>query len=100
MQTINIANLLDKKFVGADDLRKELTDILNGLSNEGEVVITQHGQPKGVLMNIESYLQIEELYEQLADLDPKLIKRVNAAVADTKKHGGIPAKQVWKQLGI
>lgn len=100
MQTINVANILDKKFVGADDLRKELTNILSKLSKEGEVVITQHGQPKGVLMDIKSYLEIEELYEQLADLDPKLIKEVNSAVADTKKHGGIPAKQVWKQLGI
>lgn len=100
MQTINVTNILDKKFVGADDLRKELTNILSNLSKEGEVVITQHGQPKGVLMDIKSYLEIEELYEQLADLDPKLIKEVNAAVADTKKHGGIPAKQVWKQLGI
>ena len=51
-------------------------------------------------MDIKSYLEIEELHEQLADLDPKLIKEVNAAVADTKKHGGIPAEQVWKQLGI
>lgn len=100
MQIFNVASLLDKKFVGTDDLRKELTHILNRLSKEGEVVVTQHGQPKGVLMDIKSYLEIEELYEHLADLDPKLIKRVNAAVEDVKKHGGIPAKQVWKELGI
>ncbi len=100
MQTLNIADLLNRKFIGADDLRKELTNILNKLSKEGEVVITQHGQPKGVLMDIQSYLEIEELHEQLADLDPKLIKEVNAAVADTKKHGGIPAEEVWKELGI
>ncbi len=100
MHTINIRSVLDKKFVGADDLRHELTNILNNLPKEGEVIITQHGQPKGVLMDIKSYLEIEELYEQLADLDPKLIKRVNAAVEDVRKHGGIPAEKVWKELGI
>lgn len=100
MQTINLYSLLDKKFVGADDLRKRLSDILNKLPKEKEVVITQNGSPRGVLLDIGSYLEIEELYEQLADLDPKLIKEVNAAVADTKKYGGIPAEQVWKELGI
>lgn len=100
MQTINLANLLDKKFVGADDLRKELTNILDKLPKDGDIVITQYGQPRGILMDVKSYLEMEELYEQLADLNPKLIKRVNAAVEDTKKHGGIPAEQVWKQLGI
>lgn len=100
MQTINVADLLDKKFIGTDDLRKELTHILSRLSKEGEVIVTQHGQPKGVLMDVTSYLKYEELLEQLADSDPKLIKEVNASVAHTKKHGGIPAEQVWKELGI
>lgn len=100
MQNINLYTLLDKKFVGSDDLRKKLTNILNTLPKEKEVVITQNGKPKGVLLAIKSYLEIEELYEQIADLNPKLIKRVNEAVEDVRKHGGIPAKQVWKELGI
>ncbi|GEM_PF-2178459 len=97
---MQLSNILDKKFIGTDDLRRDLTDILNKLSKEREMVITQHGKPKGVLMDIKSYLEIEELYERLADLDPKLVKRVNAAVEDVRKHGGIPAEQVWKKLGI
>ena len=100
MQTINVANLLDKKFVGADDLRKELTKVLSRLSKDGEVIITQHGQPKGVLMDIATYLEYEELLEQIADSDPKLIKRINAAVEDVRKNGGIPAEKVWEELGI
>ena len=100
MQTINLYSLLDKKFIGADDLRKGLTDILSSLPKEKKVIITQHGQPRGVLLDINSYLEYEELLEQIADSDPKLIKRINAAVADVKKHGGIPAEDVWKQLGI
>ncbi|MBI2315248.1 type II toxin-antitoxin system prevent-host-death family antitoxin [Candidatus Daviesbacteria bacterium] len=100
MQTINLYSLLDKKFIGADDLRKQLTDILSKLPKEKEIVITQNGKPKGVLLDIKSYLEIEELYEQIADFDPKLIKKVNKAVEEIKKHGGIPAEKVWKQLGI
>lgn len=100
MQNINLFSLLDKKFVGADDLRKKLTSILSTLPKDREVIITQNGKPKGVLLDIKSFLEIEELYEQIADLNPKLIKRVNQAVADVKKHGGIPAEQVWKELGI
>lgn len=100
MQTLNLGYILQNKFIGIDDLRKGLSEILDKLPREKRLVITQHGQPKGVLMDIKSYLEIEELYEQLADLDPKLIKRVNAAVEDVRKHGGIPAEKVWEELGI
>ena len=98
MQTINISSLLDKKFVGADDLRKQLTSILTRLPKEGgELVITQHGTPQAVLMDVESYL---ELQEQLADTNPELIKEINAAVADVKTGHGIPAERVFKNLGL
>ncbi len=100
MQTLNVADLLDRKFIGADDLRKKLTNVLNRLSKEGEVVITQHGQPKGVLMGVAAYLKIQELEDEIADYDPKLVKNINAALADVKKHGGIPAEKVWEELGI
>lgn len=100
MQTIAVSDLLDKKFVGTDDLRKELTHILNRLSREGEVIVTQHGQPKGVLMDVATYLEREELFEKIADSDPKLIKEINTAIADVKTGNGIPAKKVWEQLGI
>lgn len=100
MQTINLYSLLDKKFVGSDDLRKKLTVILNKLPKEREVVITQNGKPKGVLLDIKSYLEIEELLEQIADSDPKLIKRVNEALADAKKGNTVDADEAFKQLGI
>lgn len=100
MQTLNLADILQNKFIGTDDLRKDLSAILSGLSKKKAIVITQHGQPRGVLIDIKSYLEYEEYLEQVADSDPKLIKRINAAVADVKKHGGIPAEQVWKELGI
>lgn len=100
MQAFNLYSLLDKKFIGSDDLRKQLTDILNKLPKEKEVVITQNGKPKGVLLDIETFLKIQELEDEIADYKPKLVKEINKALADVKKHGGIPAEKVWKELGI
>ncbi|OGE64929.1 hypothetical protein A3I48_00765 [Candidatus Daviesbacteria bacterium RIFCSPLOWO2_02_FULL_36_7] len=100
MQTLTLGNILQNKFIGTDYLRKSLSEILDKLPEEKKLVITQNGQPKGVLIDINSYLEYEELLEQIADSDPKLIKRINAALADVKKNGGIPAEEVFKQLGI
>ncbi|MBI2315244.1 type II toxin-antitoxin system Phd/YefM family antitoxin [Candidatus Daviesbacteria bacterium] len=100
MQTINLYSLLDKKFIGADDLRKQLTDILSKLPKEKEMVITQNGKPKGVLVDIETYIRIKELKDDLADYDPKFVKKLNKALADVKKHGGIPAEKIWEELDI
>lgn len=98
MQTLNLANILQKQFIGTDDLRKRLSEILDNLPKEGgELVITQHGTPQAVLMDLDSYL---ELQEQLADADPQLIQEINEAVADVKAGNGIPADQVFKKLGI
>lgn len=98
MQTLNLANILQKKFIGTDDLRKSLSDILDKLPSEGgELVITQHGTPQAVLMDLESYL---ELQEQIADADPGLIQEINKAVADVKAGNGVPAEKVFKDLGI
>ena len=98
MQTLNLANILQKRFIGTDDLRKILSDILDKLPREGgELVITQHGTPQAILMDLESYL---ELQEQMADADPELIQEINEAVADVKAGNGIPSEQVFKELGI
>lgn len=97
MQTFSTASLLTKRFVGVDSLRRQLTAILDKLPNEQGVVVTQHGKPQAVLLDLESYI---ELQEQLADSDLKLIKRVNAAVLDAKAGRGIPAEKVFQRLGI
>ena len=100
MQRVSLTNILQKKFIGADDLRRELTEVLARLPKEGEVVITQHGKPKGVLLAVDDYLALEELQEQIADSDPKLIKRVNKALAEVKAGKGIPAEEVFKKLSL
>lgn len=100
MQTYTVGQVLDKKFIGADELRRDLTNILNYISQSKEIVVTQHGKPKGVLVDIETYLRIQELIDDLADYEPKFVKKLNKTLASVKKHGGIPAEKVWEELGI
>ena len=61
---MQVANLLDKRFIGTDELRRNLTKILNNLSKTGDIVITQHGQPKAVLMDITTYQKIEQFIKR------------------------------------
>lgn len=100
MQTLNLSAILQSKFIGTDDLRKSLSAILNKLPEKKRLVITQHGQPKGALIDLDTLIKLEELEDELADYDPKFIKQMNRTLADVKKHGGIPAEKVWEELGI
>ena len=97
---MQLSNILDKQFIGADELRRDLTKILDKIPESSGVVVTQHGKPKVVMVNIETYLRIQELEDELADYDPKLVKRINAALIDAKKGNTIDADDAFKQLGI
>jgi prevent-host-death family protein len=97
MQIQNVKHLIKNKFIGTDDLRKDLSKILENL-DEGEIVVTQHGKPQAVLLDIEEYI---DLQEQLADANnPTLIKEINEAIEDVEKGHGIPAQKVFDELGI
>ncbi len=100
MQTLTLGNILQNKFIGTDYLRKSLSEILDKLPEEKRLVITQNGQPRGALIDLDTLIKLEELEDEFADYNPKLIKELNEALADVKKNGGIPAKQVWEELGI
>jgi len=60
------------------------------------MVITQHGQPKGALIDLDTLMKLEELEDELADYNPKLVKRVNKALADAKRGNVIDADEVFK----
>lgn len=100
MQTLKIGDFLKSKFVGTDELRRELRSILERLPKEKEVIVTQNGRPKGVLLDLNYYLELEELQEQIADSDPKFIKELNKALGEVKAGKAIPAEEVFKKLGI
>jgi len=101
MQTLSLSDTLQKKVISVDELRRGLTTILRKLKREkGEVVIAQRGKPQAVLVDLKSYLKFEELQEQIADSDPKLVKEINVALKDAKAGNVVDADTVFKELGI
>ncbi len=97
MQTLSVASLLTKRFIGVDVLRRQLTAILDKLPSDREIVVTQHGKPQAVLLDLESYI---ELQERIADSDLKLIRGINRGVMDVQSGKGVPAEKVFQKLGI
>lgn len=99
MQTLSTAELVKKKFIGTDDLRKRLTDILDRLPETGgEIVVTQHGKPQAVLLDLAAYLN---LYETLEDLQrPGFIKSIYKELKEIDKGKGISHEQLKKNLGL
>lgn len=99
MQILTTAELIQKKYVGSDDLRKKLTDILDKLPEEGgEIIVTQHGKPQAVLLDLQSYL---DLYETLEDLQrPGFIESVYEGIKEVKQGKGITHEGLKKSLGI
>ena len=99
MQTLSTADFIRKRFIGTDELRKELSDILNNLPNEGgEIVVTQHGKPQAVLVDLESYLN---LYETLEDLQrPGFIESLYEDLKEIDKGKFVSHEQLKKNLGI
>ncbi|MDO8570039.1 MAG: type II toxin-antitoxin system prevent-host-death family antitoxin [Candidatus Daviesbacteria bacterium] len=99
MQTLDLAEVLQKKFIGIDELRRQLSDVLDRLPKEGgELVVTQHGMPQAVLIDLESYLN---LYETLSDLQkPGFIESVYKGLREIDEGKGISHEQLKKNLGI
>lgn len=58
MKTKGIASFFNKEFVGTDHLRKNLTKILKELKRKKELVVTQSGKPKAMLLDFERYFDL------------------------------------------
>lgn len=99
MQSLTTAALIQKKYVGSDDLRKKLTDILDKLPEEGgEIIITQHGKPQAVLLDLQSYI---DLYETLEDLQtPEFIESIHQGARDIEEGKGLTMAKLKKNLGL
>lgn len=99
MQTLNLADVLQKKFIGTEELRRQLSDILDKLPKEGgELVVTQHGIPQAVLIDLESYLN---LYETMEDLQtPGFIESIHEGAREIDKGKGLTMAQLKKNLHL
>lgn len=99
MQTINLAETVKKKFIGADDLRRELSNILDRLpSQDSELVITQHGQPKAILLDLNTYLQLIDIKEDV--IQPGYINSLYKELEAVKKGKGISHEDLLKELKL
>ncbi|OGE29514.1 hypothetical protein A2867_00915 [Candidatus Daviesbacteria bacterium RIFCSPHIGHO2_01_FULL_40_11] len=99
MQTLSTADLIKKKFIGTDDLRKRLTEILNKLPEQGgEIIVTQHGRPQAILLDLESYLDLHETIEDLQR--PGFIESIYKGLKEIDEGKGISHEQLKKHLGI
>lgn len=99
MQTQSVAQLLQKKFIGTDDLRRELTSILDKLPQEGgQIVVTQHGKPQAILLDLESYLNLHETLEDLQT--PGLVESIYKGVAEIDHGQGLSLDQLKKNLKL
>lgn len=96
---MQLANLLDKKFIGADDLRHQLSDILEKLPSENsELVITQHGEPKAILLDLNTYLELTDIQEDL--IQPGYIDSLYKELKAVKKGKGVSHKDLVKELKL
>jgi len=63
------------------DVKNRLSEVVDRLEREhGRVVITKHGRPAAVVLNIEDLEGLEETLSVLSD--PKLMRRVRQGQAD------------------
>ncbi len=99
-------DLFQLPFVGAYELRAKLPTLLARLQKEGnQLVVTQKGKPKGVLLSIKDYLRmkflIEELEEALRELaDKRYLKQLLQARHEILTGKGEKAEDVFAQLEI
>lgn len=99
MQTCPLRQILKKRFIGADDLRRDLSNIIDKLpSEQGEIVVTQHGKPKAVLLDLNTYLELTDIQEDI--IQPGYIDSLYKELEAVKKGKGISHKDLVKKLKV
>jgi len=99
-------NVLSSTFVGAHELRKDLTKLLDTVKKSNEpVVITSQGKPTAILTSVENYNQLQEMIDELQlaikELTDKVyIKTLIEEKKKVKSGKGIPAEELYKEIGI
>lgn len=93
------ATALRKKFIGVDDLRRDLSDILEKLPQEdSELVVTQHGKPKAVLLDLNTYLELTDIQEDV--IQPGFIDSLYSELEKVQKGKGLTDKELKKKLKL
>ena len=99
MQIFSLSQILRKKFIGADDLRRDLSEIIEKFpENPDEIVITQHGTPKAVLIDLNTYLELTDIKEDI--IQPGYIDSLYKELDKVKRGKGISHKDLLKKLEL
>lgn len=99
MQTYPLRQILKKRFIGADDLRRNLSDIIDKLPNEQSgIVVTQHGQPKAILLDLNTYLELTDIQEDV--IQPGYIDSLYKELQKVRKGQGTKHKDLVKKLKL
>ena len=99
MQQLSVGDTIKKKFIGADDFRRDLSDILDKLPNEdNQLIITQHGKPKAILLDLNTYLELIDIQEDV--IQPGYIDTLYDELAEVKKGKGISHEDLVKKLKL
>lgn len=99
-------SMLSSTFVGAHEFRKDLTRLLDSVKKTNEpVVITSQGKPAAILTSVENYNQLQEMIDELQLAIKELTDKayIKTLVEEKKKirsGKGIPAEELYKELGI
>lgn len=81
--------------IAVSQAKNEMKDLVNKVAYAKErICITSYGKPVAYMMPIED-VEALEAYEDEED-----IRDADAAHKLYEKEGGIPSKQVWKELGV
>ncbi|MBI2845249.1 MAG: type II toxin-antitoxin system Phd/YefM family antitoxin [Chloroflexi bacterium] len=91
--------LLRTHFVGTNELRKHLTELLHNLRKEGEeLVVTKQGKPVAVILDVEKYLEIQETLREFSD--PAYLAELLEAKKEFAEGKGIAAEKVYEEKGL
>ena len=72
------------KIVGSRQLRDELASVLDELSEVGEIIVTQRGRGRAVMMDLDRYNQLIDRLEYLED---------SLDAAEYDREGAVPARE-------
>ncbi len=98
MQTVTISDTLKERFIGADELRRELSNVLDTLPRETKIVVTHHGKPKAVLLDLNTYLQIIDIQEDV--VQPGYIDSLYKELEGVRKGKGMTHAELVKRLRL
>ena len=91
--------ILKNPFVGVHELRKNLTQLLSSVKEDGaEIVITQQGKPVALLIDVEEYLEIKQALNEFSD--PEYLAALLEAKREIREGKGVPAEEVFIQKGL